>query len=212
MKLNEIIDLKPTQQQLSGLIKVELPYIPLADKRNITDNIARLSVYVDETTILLMHDVLAQRLLSAIHRVLYLTDIEIENILDENNDINIEIAVNSYDKMIQNGILQHIEAQLVNDDIDEIVNYKIKQNIETYNSVSNVLRNIVTDLVSKIPSQEDIGNLMTSLPSQIEGLKDLKILNGLNTPTQNTKKPSKSKSKKSPNDIVEMNEVSDTQE
>lgn len=196
MNLNEILEqLKQVDNKpnLSELVNVELSYIPFSDKRNITDSIANLSTFVDETTNLLIHDKLAEDLLTLIHKVLYLTDITIENILDEENDINTEVAIEAYDNLLQSGIASYIDSQLVNDDISILVEHKIKQKLETQNSVTFVLTNLITDIASKIPSQEEIQGLMTSLPAQLSQLNNLNILGNSDKPTPKTKSKTKSK-------------------
>jgi hypothetical protein len=196
MELKQIIVELKEGKFFPDLIKVE-EYIPFSTKRVLTDDVVGLCLYLDEETNLLVNDILFKDLLTVIMKTLQLTDVEIENVTDELGELNIDVVIEAYDNLIELGIYEYIKSQLKNDDIDAIIEYKIKQRLETYNSVGNVIKGIVNELVSKIPSQEEIGNLMTSLPSQLEDLKSLKILNPSNVKSKTPSKKSQSKTKKS---------------
>ena len=76
----------------------------------------------------------------------------------------------------------------MNDDIWELVRYEVSQELEINNSVANVLKTTIEDLVAKLPTQEEIGQLMTQIPSQLDGLKNLNILGNKSQKTESIKK------------------------
>jgi hypothetical protein len=209
MELKQIISQLEEGKSFPDLIKVD-EYIPFSIKRVLTDDVVGLCIYKDEETDLLVNDILFKDLLTVIMKTLQLTDVEIENMTDENGELNIDVVIEAYDSLMELGIYEYIKSQLKNDDIDAIIEYKIKQRLETYNSVGNVIKSIVNELVSKIPSQEEIGNLMTSLPFQLEDLKNLKILNPSNKSNVKSKTNSKTPSKKSQTKSKNSQQLGDT--
>lgn len=207
MKLKSIISkLKKGETEVLDKIKVT-KYIPFATKRAIVKNVALQVTYKDENifdtesneliakgTEMLVHDLLLQELLTFSYKIAYLTDITVDGLIDEDNIINIEIAEKAYDDVCSCvmdeylNLYQFINTKFTNDDIESIISHEVKQELERNNSTANVLKNVVEDLVSKLPTQEEIGNLMTQIPNQLESLKDLKILNK-NNPTELKKEP-----------------------
>jgi hypothetical protein len=189
MKLKSILSkIKKGEGEVLEKIKVE-KYIPFSIKRAIVKNVAMQVTYKDEDlyteegelllegTEQLIHDLMLQELLTFAYKVSYLTDVVIDGLLDENGIVNIKITEKAYDAMCKAGVYWYINNQFINDDIDSLVNYEVKQELERNNSTANILKILIEDLVSKLPSQEDIGNLMTEIPNQLDGLKNLKILN-----------------------------------
>ncbi len=202
MELKQIIAELKEGKFFTDLIKVD-EYIQFTTKRVLTDDVIGLCLYKDEETDLLVNDILFKDLLTVIMKTLQLTDIEIDNITDENGELNIDVVIEAYDNLMELGIYEYIKSQFKNDDIDAIIEYKIKQRLEIHNSVGNVIKSIVNELVSRIPSQEDIGNLMTSLPSQLEDLKNLKILNPSNVKSKTNSKKSQSKKSQEVGDTLQ---------
>ena len=218
MKLKSILDkLKKGEGEVLEKIKIT-KYIPFSTKRAITKNVAMQVTFKDEDvyddegelftkgTEQLVHDVIYQDLLTFAYKIAFLTDIEIEGLIDEDNIINFIVAEEAHNQMGEVGIYDYINEQFINDDIDEIITYEVNQELQRNNSTANILKIIIEDLVSKIPTQEDIGNLMTQIPSQLEGLKDLKFLNNKSNVKSNT-------NKKSPKSKVakEIKEVKDNE-
>jgi hypothetical protein len=194
MKLKSIISkLKKGEEGTLEKIKIER-YIPFATKRAIVKNVALQTTYKDENvysdegellqtgTEQLIWDSMLQDLLTFAYKIAYLTDITIDGLIDEDNIVDITVAEKAYDEMcgyqldeIYN-LYEYINSQFTNDDIDFIIDSEVGQLLDRNNSTANILKILIEDLVSKLPSQEDIGNLMTQIPNQLEGLKDLKIL------------------------------------
>jgi len=195
MKLKSIISkLKKGEEGTLEKIKIK-SYIPFSTKRAIVKNVALQTTYRDESiyseegellvqgTEQLVWDSMLQDLLIFAYKVAYLTDITIDGLIDEDNIVDIQVAEKAYDEMCGyqldecSDLYQYINSQLTNDDIEFIIDNEVGQELDRNNSTANILKIIIEDLVSKLPSQEDIGNLMTQIPNQLEGLKDLKILN-----------------------------------
>lgn len=222
MKLKLILDkLNKGESEVLGEIKIT-KYIPFYLRRVIVKNVAMQvtvkdeDVYDDEGELYakgteqLVHDVIYQELLTFAYKIAFLTDIEVEGLIDEDNIINSTIAEEAHNQMGESGIYDYINDQFVNDDIEELITYEVRQTLEINNSVANVLKTIVEDLVSKIPNMEDIGNIMTQIPSQLEGLKDLKFLNNNSNNKSNVKSNTNKKSPKSKvNKVIE--EVKDNE-
>lgn len=179
MKLQEIIS-KSKETPFNELIKVT-SYIPLLLKGQIVKNIIALSTVPDQDTGLMKKDFLFQELFTTIFITLELSDVEIENILDESGTIEIDVAIEAYEQLIESGIYNYICNCLINNDINALVDMEVKQKVDLYNSVAAVLQRTITSLVTKIPSEEGVKELMSQLSTQ---LGDLNILN----PKKSTKK------------------------
>lgn len=197
MKLKSIISkLKKGENEVLEKIKVT-KYIPFSTKRAIVKNVAMQVTYKDEDlytnegeliqrgTEQLIHDSMLQELLTFAYKVSFLTDIVIEGLLDEDNIVDIKVAEEAYDLMCGYNIDEYtslydfIESNFINDDIYETITYEVEQELNRTNSTANILKVILEDIISNIPTMEDIGNLMTQIPNQLESLKDLKILNSI---------------------------------
>ena len=224
MKLKSILDkLKKGEGEVLEKIKIA-KYIPFSTKRAITKNVTMQVTFKDEDvyddegnlyskgTEQLVHDKIYEELLTFAYKIAFLTDIKIDGLIDEDNIVDVTVAEKAYDEIhsqslgIYDNLYVYINEQFVNDNIEELITYEVNQELKRNNSTANILKIIIEDLVSKIPSQEDIGNLMTQIPSQLEGLKDLKFLNNnSNVKSNNTKKFPKSKAAK------EIKEVKDNE-
>jgi hypothetical protein len=205
MELTKIVELIQSHQDevktktnsLESYITIEKTYIPLQLKRQIVKNIVDFSLYTDEETQLLKHDLMLQDLMTILHLVIECTDVQIDDLFTEEQEdqeekeekkLNTEVAVDAYDKLIQFGIYKYIEDRLENNDITVLVNYEIQQQLSVVNSVSHIVLKSFEKLFSIIPSQEKIQDLINTLPQTVSQLNGLQFLGGVNQPT--TENPS----------------------
>ena len=155
-----------------------------------------MSLMFDEDTDMLTCDPILKDLFYVLNIVLECSDIEIEGLFDtdENGEqnINIEKAIEAYDLIMENEIFGFIETELNLFHLESAVDKEIDQRMEINNSISNVLRKSINTLMSKIPSEDGMKDLMAQLPSQIASLNDLQIL-GNGKPKKTTSKESKNK-------------------
>ena len=181
-------EIKSNPKLLESYIKIEKTYIPIQIKRQMVKNIVNFSLYTDEETKLLKHDIILQDLMTVLHIITECTDIQIENLLNE-GELNIDVAVKAYDRVLQLGIYKYIEERLENNDIIQLVNYEIQQQLSVVNSVSHVVLKSLEKLFSIIPSQDKIQELISTLPQSISQLNGLQIL-GDNLSQVTTENPS----------------------
>jgi len=210
MKIQEIIEkIDKDEGYIGDFIEVE-EFILLQTKHVLTNNVVDLCVYVNEETNMLENNILSQVLFTNILKAHYFTDIELginlgemlSRVPDENSTIeeieeieeqnaeDLNKLMEIHDLLEEYSIIDYIDSEFKNDNLKEIIDYKINQKIQNHNSVYNVLQNIFKSL----PSMEDIGNLMNTLPQELNSLKNLEILNPV--PEKKSKKPSVKKSKK----------------
>ena len=187
MKLKTLVNKIKKDEKLEDLIKVQ-EFIKFITKRNICDNVSSLCIFLDDETKLMKRDIMFQELLTKVFKIMHLTDIElptfvIESEDDNNGDLDLEVLTELYDTLNEYGIIEFVECKLANDDIDWTIDKIVSQDIETYNSSSR----IISDLISNLPSMEDIGNLMTTLPNQLKDIQNLEILK----PSNKTPQPKK---------------------
>ena len=188
MKLKSLISkINKNEDGVWDKIKIT-KYIPFSTKRAIVKNVVTLSTYLDNGVVgedgevlingtgFMKSDTMLEGLLTFAYKVEFLTDITVDGLLDEDMIVDIEVAEQAYDLMMEKGIYDYINKQFVNDDIWEIIQPEVSQELEINNSVANILKTTIEDLVAKLPTQEEIGQLMTQLPSQLDGLKNLNIL------------------------------------
>jgi len=201
MKLKSIIS-KINKNEDGALDKIKVTkYIPFSTKRAIVKNVTALSTYMDGDIVsedaseiiirgtgMMKNDVILEELLIFAYKIAFLTDITVDGLLDEDMVVDIEIAEQAYDSMVEREIYDYINEQFVNDDIWELVRYEVSQELEINNSVANVLKTTIEELVAKLPTQEEIGQLMTQIPSQLDGLKNLNILGNKSQKTESIKK------------------------
>jgi hypothetical protein len=195
MELTKIVELIQSQHEikanpklLESYITIEKTYIPLQLKRQIVKNIVDFSLYTDEETQLLKHDLMLQDLMTILHIVIECTDVQIDDLFTEEKKLNTEVAVEAYDKLIQFGIYKYIEDRLENNDITVLVDYEIQQQLSVVNSVSHIVLKSFEKLFSIIPSQEKIQDLINTLPQTVSQLNGLQFLGGVSQPT--TENPS----------------------
>ena len=201
MKIQEIIskinESKKSNEgtPLSSLIEIK-PYLPLLVKREIVKSVCNMCLLFDEDTEMLKCDYILKDLFYVLNVVLECSDIEIDGLFDtdENGeqDINIEVAIEAYDLIMENDIFDFIAVKVGLFDLELMINEEIAQRMEINNSVSNILRKSINTLMEKIPSEDGMKNLMAQLPSQIASLNDLQIL-GNGKPKKTTSKASKNK-------------------
>jgi hypothetical protein len=184
MELTKVVELIQSQQaSLESYITIEKSYIPLQLKRQIVKNIVDFSLYTDEETQLLKHDLMLQDLMTILHLVIECTDVQIDDLFTEEKKLNTEVAVEAYDKLIQFGIYKYIEDRLENNDINVLVDYEIQQQLSVVNSVSHIVLKSFEKLFSIIPSQDKIQDLINTLPQTVSQLNGLQFLGGVNQPT-----------------------------
>ena len=184
MELTKVVELIQSQQaSLESYITIEKSYIPLQLKRQIVKNIVDFSLYTDEETQLLKHDLMLQDLMTILHLVIECTDVQIDDLFTEEKKLNTEVAVEAYDKLIQFGIYKYIEDRLENNDINVLVDYEIQQQLSVVNSVSHIVLKSFEKLFSIIPSQDKIQDLINTLPQTVSQLNGLQFLGGANQPT-----------------------------
>jgi hypothetical protein len=177
MKLQEIISKLKEGTPLSDLIKIT-PYIPLLAKRAIMNNAASLSTYIDEETNMMKKDILLSELFCTLFVTIETSDVEIENLQDENGEINVETAIEAYESLMESGAYSRISCKLVNNDVDALVDAEMNQRIDNHNSVASVLNRAIGVLIEKIPNEDSIKELITQLPAQLASLGDLSVLTG----------------------------------
>jgi hypothetical protein len=176
MKLQEIISNNKSGTLLKELIQITTPYIPLLLKRQIRNTVVTLSTYVDEETNMMRSDKLLMEMYATLMVCLECTDIELDELVNEEGEINIECAIEAYDELIQSGVYSYIMTNIANNDIDALVEIEIQERLDTYNSVASVLNRAISSVMKKLPSEESMKELLTQLPTQLAGLKDLNIL------------------------------------
>jgi hypothetical protein len=191
LKVKEMTDSKQGSNDgnsLSSIIKIK-PYLPLMIKREIIKSVTNMSLYVDDETEMLKCDDTLRELFYVLSVVLELTDIEIDDLYEE-DVINVEKAIETYDLIVSNGIFEYVLDQTPTWDLDNMIDREIKQQIKIYNSTANVLRKSINSLLSKIPNELDMKTLMEQLPAQLESLSELEILGGVGKKSKGRKKSS----------------------
>jgi hypothetical protein len=180
MKLSEIIERKNKGENLSDLVAIK-PYIPLILKRSMVKSITGYSLTYDENGIV-SSDAIMQELFTVLNIVLEVADIEIDGLFDEiekedgiiHYEINLGVALEAYDTLMQSGIYKYIDENLASNckDISSLVDLEIANHISVNNSVGAVLTRALQTIINMIPSEQKIGEMMSSLPVMLDGLKN----------------------------------------
>jgi hypothetical protein len=179
MKLNEIITSLKSETPLpfSDLFQINVKYMPILVKRQMVRDITNFSVYLDEETKLMRRDNILVKILTTLFLTLQFTDIEIDELFDENGDINIELAVSAYDDLMETAIYaeicKHIDDVIY--DIDCLVECELNEKINNYNSSGGVLQRIFEYIMEKVPDADSIKNMIQEIPLELEGLKNLEM-------------------------------------
>jgi hypothetical protein len=177
MNIKEIVkNLKDNQAKIADMVKVEKTYIPLILKRSLVNNVCNMSLLLDDETKMLTNDLIMQELFTTLFLSLELSDLEIENLFDVDSNLDIQIALESYDMLMEYGIYNYICQQLSNNDIEALITFEIENRLETYNSVAAVLSRTLQSVVNMLPSEAKLIDIMKDLPSILSGLGKLEVL------------------------------------
>lgn len=174
MKFQEIISKLNSKEDISGLITIT-PYIPFLVKRQIRNTVANLSTYIDEESSMLRSDSMLKDMYLALMICLETTNLEIDDLVDDEYQINVEVAIESYDNLIQSGLYELIRKEINMYELECDISDEIEERMSVHNSVASVLNRAIQTVLKKLPSEEGMKEVLAQLPNQIAGLKDLNI-------------------------------------
>lgn len=189
MELKKIVESLQEGKKLEELVNITYKHIPLILQRQIVKNISSFTLILDEETGFTKRDLIMQELMTVLSIALECSDLEIEGLTDEDGDIDISVALESYDEIVKYGIYDYIEPK-IESQIHYLINEEIRQHIEIYNSTANVLSQTIKNISDKIPNQETIMTMMQQLPQQMSDVQNLTHLKGESKP-KSTRKSTK---------------------
>ena len=178
MKFNELKEQIKSGVNLSELINFE--YVPIMSQKLMIDNIKSICLKEDNNSLLNI-DYVFKNLFTLLYVSVNFTNIEFDELYDEEYNINTELAFEIYDLFKKNKLDKFIFNQDDCKDFVEILENEIEQEINIRNSVSSVLSQVLNSVASKLPSENSVNSLIGDLPA---------LLNSFN---QQTKKKTPSK-------------------
>lgn len=178
MNFNEIKEQVQSGAKLLDII--EFNYVTLASQKSMVDSIKGICIKQEYGFSKI--DYAIKNLFELLHVVANFTNIELENLYNDNDNIDSTIAIDIYDFCKENKIYDFILKNINADDFFTLLENEIRQEIEVSNSVASVLNQALNGITSKIPSAEGIGEIMKDMPN---------ILAGLNKPKATTPRKKK---------------------
>jgi len=162
MKFNELKEQIQLGVNVSELINFE--YVPLMSQKIIIDNIKSICLKEDNNGILSI-DYVFKNLFTLLYVSVNFTNIEFEELYDEEYNLNSNFAFEIYDLFKEYKIDKFIFNQDDCKDFVEILENDITQEINIKNSVSSVLSQVLNSIAGKLPSENSVNSLIGDLPA-----------------------------------------------
>jgi len=162
MKFNDIKEQLQTGKVLSELIK--FPYVSLASRKNMVDNVMAISLNKDENGFMKI-DYTLKSLFESLYIMANYTDIEFDGLYDLENNIDSVLAIEYYDFCKQNGVSDYVTKNCDYGDFTMLLENEIAQEIEINNSVASILSQVLNKIALKLPAQGELGGMMQELPN-----------------------------------------------
>jgi len=162
MKFNELKEQIQLGVEVSELINFE--FVSLMSQKIMVDNIKSICLKEDINGLLKV-DYIFKRLFKLLYVVVNYTDIEIEDLYDEEYNLNSDLAFEVYDLFILNKLDEFIFSKTICIDFIVLLEEEINQEININNSVSFVLAKVLNNIAEKLPSENSMKSMMSDLPS-----------------------------------------------
>ena len=164
MKFNDIKDQVKSGVELSELITFK--YVSLSAQENMVDNIKKICIH--QSNGFSKIDYTLKSLFEVLSIIVNYTDMEIEHLYDDVENIDSAIAIEVYDFCKEYKIYEYVLKNINSEDFFTILNNEIDQEVEINNSVAFIISNALNTIMSKIPSEADMGLLISQVPSMLE--------------------------------------------
>lgn len=156
--------------KISELIKFK--YVPLMSQQIMIENIK--SICLKEDNNLKKIDYMFKDLFTLLYVSVNYTDLEFDNLYDDEYNINFNIALDIYDYFKELKIDKYIYNQSDCQDFIRLLDKEIEQEINIKNSVSFVLAEVLNNIVNKLPSENTINSIMKDIPALLNPKKQTK--------------------------------------
>jgi len=172
MKFNEIKEQVQSGVNVSDLI-IKFEYVTLASQKSMVDSIKGICIKQEYGFSKI--DYAIKNLFELLHVISNFTDIELENLYNDNDNIDSTIAIDIYDFCKKHKVYDFILKNINSNDFFTLLNNEIEQEIEISNSVASVLNQTINGITAKIPSAEGIGEIMKEMPNIFASLNKPKV-------------------------------------
>jgi len=149
---------------------IEFKYVNLVDQRRIINEIKSACLIVDDNSKLTKIDFVLKDLFTLLYITMNYTNIEIKELLFIDENINTRFALEIYDLLRKYNIDEFIYSESNCKHLLEMLEKEIEQEINIYNSVALVIKNILNDIISKLPSEDNIKVLMSEIPTLMNSM------------------------------------------
>ena len=162
MKFDELV--KQIQLGIEPKKLLEFKYVNLIEQRRILNEVKSACLIADNNGFLKV-DFILKDLFTLLYIVMNYSNIEIKELLFNDENINTRYALEIYDLFKKYNLDEFIYTESSCKHLLEILDKETKQELDINNSIALVIKNTLSDMIGKLPSENNIKALMSEIPT-----------------------------------------------